>query len=71
MARRAQVQSQAEVSCVAAKPSRRQFSRISTDRVVLVTTVGDADAEQPARTRNVSLGGSKGGLPAPNKQIKA
>ena len=40
-----------------ARPSRRKFPRISTDNVVLVTTVGDADAEQLARTRNVSLGG--------------
>lgn len=39
------------------KPSRRRFPRISTDRVVLLTTIGDADAEQLARTRNVSLGG--------------
>lgn len=40
-----------------ALPSRRRFPRVSTDAVVLVTTVGDADAEQLARARNVSLGG--------------
>jgi c-di-GMP-binding flagellar brake protein YcgR len=42
---------------VVAPPSRRRFPRVSTDAVVLVTTVGDADAERLARTRNVSLGG--------------
>ncbi len=39
------------------QPSRRRFPRLSTDNVVLVTTVGDLEAEQLARVSNVSLGG--------------
>ena len=40
-----------------APPSRRRFPRVPSRNLVLVTTVGDADAEQLARTSNVSLGG--------------
>lgn len=40
-----------------AQSPRRRFPRLSTDSVVLVTTVGDAHAEQLARVSNVSLGG--------------
>ncbi len=38
-------------------PSRRRFPRIPSDNLVLINTVGGAEAEQLARTRNVSLGG--------------
>jgi len=39
------------------RPSRRHFPRIPSEHLVLVNKVGDAEAEQLARTRNMSRGG--------------
>jgi hypothetical protein len=38
-------------------PSRRRFPRIPSEHLVLVNKVGDAEAEQLARTCNMSRGG--------------
>jgi hypothetical protein len=39
------------------RPARRRFPRIPSEHLVLVNKVGDAEAEQLARTRNMSRGG--------------
>jgi hypothetical protein len=41
------------------EPSRRRYPRLPSENLVLVNRVGDAEAEQLAHTRNVSLGGCR------------